>query len=367
MRLIAVLVGLALLTTLSVSAQDAKDTLPLSGLGPYAVGFDIRQFVDASRDGRKLPYYIWYPALAPEQPTDKQTKMSKSGWFQAAPDLSGGPYPLILNPAAFGGSSSLTQLDMALASRGFVVVGLQHLNDFSGVAFVDRPLDVLFALDQLAAVNQSDFGGMIDTNHVGLIGTTFGAYTALALTGARVDPTSAASETAQPLKAGNSLDPRNWWPGWDWDTIAAYRATFSPSPGDGLWPPYADKRILAAVIYSPCQSRMFGANGLASGTVPLLIVAGTEFNTCPYNLDVKAIFEQLGSQDRYLLSIVNGSEMADYFAKPLLAVSTQLDAAFFGYYLRGQKDYAQYLSKANIDSDEAQLKLGLVWGEYSGQ
>lgn len=41
--------------------------------------------------------------------------------------------------------------------------------------------------------------------------------------------------------------------------------------------------------------------------------------------------------------------------------------AFFGYYLQGKQDYAQYLTAQYVDSLESQVKLGLVWGPYKKQ
>ena len=50
---------------------------------------------------------------------------------------------------------------------------------------------------------------------------------------------------------------------------------------------------------------------------------------------------------------------------PLIAQLYKLYTAFFGYYLQGHKDDAQYLTADYVNSVEAQLKLGLLWGPYS--
>jgi hypothetical protein len=42
-------------------------------------------------------------------------------------------------------------------------------------------------------------------------------------------------------------------------------------------------------------------------------------------------------------------------------------AAFFGHYLHGQADYAQYLTSEYVGDLESQVDLGLVWGVYEGE
>ncbi|MEO8394605.1 MAG: hypothetical protein ABI700_16540, partial [Chloroflexota bacterium] len=248
------LVVLALGIT-SVAAQTTP-LPPLSDPGAYTVGWRATTFTDPNRDGRSLIVYIWYPAIAPATPSTQQTRTQKLGygWRDADFDAQAAPYPLILFSPAFGGGNR-RELEVPLASQGFVVVGIERLpGDDQQNTLIDRPLDMLFVLDQLTATNQSDFGGLIDTDHVGVLGTSFGAYTTLALTGARFDPASA-----------NALDTselRLSFADWNWDKLAAYRATFSPSlTGDGLWPPFSDPRIHAALAISPCLEPIFGTDG----------------------------------------------------------------------------------------------------------
>ena len=162
-------------------------------------------------------------------------------------------------------------------------------------------MDILFVLNQMAPTNQNDFGGIIDTDYVGVNGNSFGAYTTLAVTGARIDPALISAQNARPL-VGNVDDPRGDFSNLNWDAFSAYRAKFSPAPQSGdLWPPYTDKRILAAVMWSVCYVGMFGDRGLAAATVPSLIVGGTANDGCPYEPDDAYAFAHLGSHDHYLL------------------------------------------------------------------
>jgi hypothetical protein len=72
----------------------------------------------------------------------------------------------------------------------------------------------------------------------------------------------------------------------------------------------------------------------------------------------------LGSHDRYLLTLVDDGDTAalDPLKWP---VFLHFEAAFFGYYLQGHQDYNQYLTADYVNSLEAQMKLGMVWGLYT--
>jgi predicted dienelactone hydrolase len=232
----------ALVVLVKPSAAQGTTVLPLTEPGPYAVGFRLMNFVDASRDGRKIEAAIWYPAIQPENP-DKSLMASfppdKWGWLKAKPDLKGAPYPLILysprgyNPFAIPSApgtnleSMSYPLNLPLTSHGFVVVGLSHPQDESQLSLVNRPLDISFVIDQLAAITTGDLAGLIDVNRVGVMGTDQGAYAALTVTGARIDPASVQAWLSKPAVAGDYGDPRNVFKDWNWDDLAAYRAKLS--------------------------------------------------------------------------------------------------------------------------------------------
>jgi hypothetical protein len=74
----------------------------------------------------------------------------------------------------------------------------------------------------------------------------------------------------------------------------------------------------------------------------------------------------LGSKDRYLVTVIKGSHVP-VVGNPVAPVILHMTTAFFDYYLRDQQDEAQYLTEKYVDSVEAQLKLGLVWGAYTGK
>jgi predicted dienelactone hydrolase len=71
-----------------------------------------------------------------------------------------------------------------LVSHGFVVAGVNHQDTSEGWrALVDRPLDILFLLNQLANLEDDPLAGMIDTDNVGVMGYSFGGYTTIDIGG----------------------------------------------------------------------------------------------------------------------------------------------------------------------------------------
>jgi predicted dienelactone hydrolase len=372
--LLIVIAVLGLLPGTAAAQQPGKGTPPLAGPGPYVVGERTMTFVDASRDGRKIDIAVWYPAIAPANPDKRKAdslEFAHRGWPDAVPDTKGAPYPLILYSGFHEAAENVfesSQLTKPLASRGFVVVSLSHLQSDRQSTLVDRPLDILFVIDQLATITTGDLAGLIDADHAGVMGWDYGGYAALALTGARIDPTSANAWASKPFIAAEQgktdTHPRNLFPDWNWDNLAAYRASLSPLKAGELWPPFTDKRIKAALMFGPCFVPMFGDKGLAAATMPSFIVGGAANGSCLYEQDTTYAYTHLGSQDRYLLSVANQGYafVEDRRYEPVL---THFEVAFFGYYLQGHQDYAQYLTAKYVDSLEADVKLGLVWGPYT--
>jgi hypothetical protein len=116
------------------------------------------------------------------------------------PQLSGRSAPVIVISHGLGNDrASFAYLAEHLASYGFAVAVPEHPGSnaervrelFSGLAneagppseAVDRPLDVKYLLDQLGATYQ----GRINLQQVGVMGQSFGGYTALALAGAEIN------------------------------------------------------------------------------------------------------------------------------------------------------------------------------------
>lgn len=86
-----------------------------------------------------------------------------------------------------------------LAANGFVVAVPEHIgsnqtyqdeldkglrqDDFDQMEFVNRPLDIRFLLDTLEQLNDTEFQGRLQLERVGIMGHSFGGYTALVAAG----------------------------------------------------------------------------------------------------------------------------------------------------------------------------------------
>lgn len=318
--------------------------------GPYSVGFRELTFTDARRVERKIRVWLYYPALWAGE--------------NAVPDYSGGPYPPILySPSPADLPVSRTRVDMEyltthLASHGFVVAAVMYQDNWTGIEMtVDGPRDILLALDHLARLDSGDLAGLMDTQQAGVAGYYFGGYVALSLAGARLDPIYRTAWCREPAHhydlvclSAAKLEQR-----------AAYHAQFVTPPEEGeLWPPFSDERIQAVFSLGGGGGPVFGERGLAAATVPTLIIEGTNGADSPYAWSAVFVYENLGAEERYLISVpgVSTTFAGIYGSRYQPAVLT-LATAFFGRYLQQQEAYASYLTEEYVNDLD-----GVVWGVY---
>jgi predicted dienelactone hydrolase len=328
----------------SVNARDTN-ALPLSEPGPYTVGTRNMTFVDENRDAREVDVTVRYPAVEAGE--------------DALPDLSNAPYPLILYSHGHGGNRlELAYLTRHLASHGFVVAAMEqkgHGGLFVPTDVVDQPMDVLFVLDQLASLSESDLVGVFDPDNTGVVGYSGGGYDAIMVSGARWDDAYHWQWCAEHPGIYPQACSRS-------EQISAYRQQFEPLPAQGeLWQPITDERIKAVLPLTGGPGPVFGERGLASATVPMLLIAGTADHDAPYEWAGVFVYEYWGGDERALISIIGANHLFGYGANsPKTAVVMHFATAFFGYYLQGQEDYAQYLTADFVNG------IGdLVWGPYN--
>lgn len=324
-------------------AQQA-DALPLAEKGPYPVGTRDMTFMDERRDGREIEVTLWYPAMETAE--------------NAAPDLSNAPYPLILYSHGHGGNRmELAYLTRHLASYGFVAAAMEqkgHGGRFVLLDVVDQSMDVLFVLNQLASLSEGDLVGVFDSDNTGVAGYSGGGYDAIMVSGARWDDTYHWEWCAEHPGVYPQACTRS-------EQIYAYRAQFEPLPVQGeLWQPLSDERIKAVLPLTGGPGLVFGERGLATATVPMLLIAGTADTVAPYEWAGVFVYEHWGGDERFLISIMGADHLFGYGSSSLYAsVVEHFATAFFGYYLQGHEDYAQYLTEAYINSIDR-----LAWGPY---
>ena len=142
-----------------------------------------------------VSFDIWYPA----RPGGKVVTVGGNGVFIGTPagrkaPRREGQFPLVvISHGAGGNAGQFGWIASALAENGFVVVLPNHPGTTSGNASAEaavrvweRPQDVTAVLDHMAD-HQEEFS-YIDFDKIAVVGFSAGGYTALAVSGARVDP-----------------------------------------------------------------------------------------------------------------------------------------------------------------------------------
>jgi predicted dienelactone hydrolase len=379
------------------------DTLPdaprLSARGVYKVGVRTLELVNKnqvdilhSKGGvdplydRRLKIEVWYPAIIPEGKKELVAYNQVMGMFNdstrpivpftfegralrdAAPDVSGSAYPLIVVSHGYPGTRLiLTYLTENLASKGYVVAAIDHTEstflDKAGFqsTLLNRAKDILFVLNQLATLSKVDsksfLAGLADANNTGLIGYSMGGYGVLNAAGAGYSPKLDSFFTliTGGSKAINARLVNN----------PDYKASY-------------DSRIKAVVAFAPwgMQRGVWNAEGLQGLKVPTFFIAGSQDDVSGYEDGIKAIYKGVVNAKRYLLTYENarhnvapnpppsetlkpGVPFSEYsfYAEPswkerrINNINQHFVTAFLGIYLK-QMDYVKYLTVQEKSNDK---------------
>jgi predicted dienelactone hydrolase len=350
--------------TIAPPDAPAPVPFPLSEPGHYYTGKRTFTFEDASRSGREIGVTVYYPALRPQGSIGPKLLAGTN----RDPDLSGAPYPLILTETDSGDMI----FQAHFASHGFVMVIVRPpypaaeadvAEIDSGI--VDYPRDFLFVLDQLASNPLEGLEGVIDSEHVGVTGHSWGGAISLALSGVRIDPEfylSFCAEQAPAVQAAVS------WGGYTeyfcslaerWDEFTAHVGEEMTASEDGLWQALTDERIRAVLPIAPDGAWLYGERGLAMADRPMLIIAPTDDEYTPYEIETAYIFEHVDSPERFMISFIGRGHMMVLDPEVALRLH-HFATAFFGTYLQGKSEYREYFSEAFVSQFD-----DLAWGVYA--
>ena len=330
----AIVTGLTALLALSgaAQAQDNRidtirsDAPELAPYGKQDVGVKTLKLVNPGQQdivkfkaGQPMPIYdrpltleVWYPAkLAAGQapggqykvlPRDGKTEVTLNGRAvrDAQPDTSAGPYPLLIISHGYPGNRFLmSHLGENLASKGYVVASIDHTDSTYdnqtafGSTLLNRPLDQLFVLNEMARLGASDpagtLKGMVNADNTGLIGYSMGGYGVVNTIGGGFTAASG---------------------GFSWGTpngALAVRQAGNPAHVASM-----DPRVKAAVAFAPWgwNAGFWDAAGLAGIKTPVFFVAGSVDSTSGYAPGVRNIYEASVNAPRYLLTYQNANHNA---------------------------------------------------------
>ena len=273
------------------------------------------------------------------------------------------------------GSDRMTFAYLAahLASYGFAVAVPEHpgsnaqqLQALSkGLAsevtppleLIDRPLDVKFLLDEL----QRSFGRRLNLQQVGVLGQSFGGYTALALAGAKINFQQLQQDCAS---LNDSLNL---------SLLLQCRALEIPFAEYEL----QDRRVKAAIAINPVGSKIFGKSQFSQIQIPLMLVAGSNDTVAPALPEQIQPFTWLTTVNKYLVLLNKGThfsvlgESSSAVELPAQVMGPDpvigqnymkaLSVAFFETYIAKQSQYQRYLSASYAEFlSENSMPMSLV-------
>lgn len=401
--------ALAQINRIDVVRHDAP---LLAHFGKFDIGVRTLVLVDPHRadvlnttdDGetafyeRSLTVEVWYPALlaADQRPGTEYVTTTRNlsvtatlhgrAVRDAAVSTGAGLMPLVILSHGYPGNRYLmSHLGENLASKGYVVVSIDHRDStyedqkaFASTLY-NRPLDQLFVLDQMAilSANANSFlGGMVDTDHTGIVGYSMGGYGLVINLGGGHSDELAANDVAPP----NGL---------------AYRhAASNPDFRKRL-----DSRIKAGFAVAPwgMARGVWNRVDLKGIEVPTFYLSGSDDETAGYENGTRAIFENATQSDRYLLTYIHAGHNAgapiplpielqnsedptgsSHYTDPVwdnVRMNNIMDhfaTAFFDYYLKGNADSLKFLElrpnseegvSSGIESQDANAHT--VWKGFS--
>ncbi len=244
-----------------------------------------------------------------------------------------------------------------LASHGFVAVTVEHPGSntqklqklFKGLSkevfdvseFIDRPKDVSYILDDL----ERRFAGVVNVQQAGVIGHSFGGYTALALAGAVIDFDYLAQQCSQGIDSANA------------SLLLQCEALKLPRQSYK----FRDNRIKLALAINPIDSSIFGPKGMASVQIPVAIAASSEDTVASAVLEQIQPFSWMNAPERYLFVVRGVGHIADIRSfirafmpsldsflpdkniEPLKEYSRTFVLALVQTHLRNRRAYRRYL------------------------
>jgi predicted dienelactone hydrolase len=213
------------------SADEAPALALPEPTGQYPVGMTPVHLVDEDRADpwrperrRELMVSVWYPAVPYGEPAPYTTEVVSAAVvasaklpvapdilttvethsYDRAPALPGRRSLVVLSPGAGLSRESLTSLAEDLASRGYVVAGVDHTYEARAIEFPDgrvapcllcerensaevgawvtrgRALDIDFVLDELTDGRLWRHGPTVDARHIAVVGHSIGGSAAAA-------------------------------------------------------------------------------------------------------------------------------------------------------------------------------------------
>jgi len=273
------------------------------------------------------------------------------------------PAPVVVISHGLGSDRiSFEYLAKHLASYGFAVAVPEHpgsnaqqiqdlvtgrASEVSEPAeFVNRPLDIKDLLDYLTQLSTTDpsYRGQLDLQRVGVIGQSFGGYTALTLAGAGIN----FAQLDKDCERENET--------WNLSLLLQCRARSLARNQYN----FSDPRVKAAIAINPIVSSILGETNLSQIQIPVMVVGGSADTVAPALLEQIQPFTWLTSPNKYLVLMNNGTHFStieespqSVFLPPPEVIGPEpalarryvngLSVAFMETYLNNKSNFRPYL------------------------
>ncbi len=255
---------------------------------------------------RPIAWSAWYPTHeAGDIHTSDQSFFDLGDviWEAALPAHK--TFPVVLLSHGTGGTAeSLGWLARALACNGAVVIGANHHGNTGVEPYVaegflcwwERATDLSVLLSSLSA--EGSFADRLRTDQVSALGFSLGAYSVLALAGAKTSLTE--FETWQRAHNIQERGPREFPDAMDkipdlTKTSPAFRQAWQRHDQD-----FTDSRITSiAALAPPPPVRSFTPGSVASLDLPVAIITGGDDHEAPSNMCADWLVAQNGRFQRY--------------------------------------------------------------------
>lgn len=363
----------------------AAEMPELARIGEFPVGTN---FEELAAGERKIGMRIWYPASQPAKavravyrhrravPGQMTLEVTEQGLAtDKALPLKGSRFPLVVMSHGYGGwAEHLSRLGENLASRGYVVISIDHRDlpfsdvpsfarSFGGV-LVNRAHDQQAVLRTVLAGRLATRGlaAQIDTSAIGVLGFSMGGYGMLVTAGVPLDPSAPAYR--QFPQGALAMLPKP-----DPELTSHIRAVVALAP----WGGQPDAMVWRDVDLGTLQT-------------PLLLIDGDRDDVVDFERGVKRIFSATRKSDRYLLVYreaahnIAGNAMtlpagADFQTIEFLndpvwrkerieAINAHFISAFLDLHLKGDAAKRKYLDVPTPVAADGQWpsKFGQQWG-----
>ncbi|MBU3701448.1 MAG: alpha/beta fold hydrolase [Acidimicrobiia bacterium] len=293
-RSVRIVVSLAVTLTLVVgvaacgssgSSSTTTTVPPILPAAESSFGVGFRQVTVKDPAGRRdLSVDVWYPTAKGTTGTVARYALLPTAYIDstlavAEAPIADGSFPLIVYSHGSGGQKFIASfMTEALAAKGFVVVAANHTGDtaIDRVANtqaipdqndLNRPADVSRLIDDMLARSKATgdvFSGRVDANRIGVVGHSYGGYTAIATTSGHSTPLG-------------SVTP--------------------------------DPRVKAIVAHAPYTLRLTPAE-LAADKVPTMLIAGTKDITTPTATNAMVAFESITGPPVILAQITGAAHQS---------------------------------------------------------